>query len=518
MAATAIGLRIKERRKSLGQTQAQLAATVGISASYLNLIENGKRSVGGKLLGQLAAALDAPRTAFDGAGDRRLVEALREIAVDPLVRDSAPAPESAAELLGRHEPWARAIISLHRGWRERDRAAAALADRLNQDPALSDAIHRILGAVSAIRSTAEILVSAPDIPGGQRAAFHKALAEESGRLSDLSRALAAFFDTVEDGGVALTPAEEVDDFIGARQNYFPEIEAAVETIRREARMVVGRAQSRLVDYLDARFGVSVERVSEAELLAAKHASEAETRLLVSDAAPEATRRFQIARHAVRLAAKEAIEQEIARAPELRSEDAKTRARRALVSYGAGATLMGYEDFHESAERTRYDIEMLARRFAVSFEQAAHRMATLRRPGAEGPPFAFMRVDPSGFVTKRLALPGMPLPRTGGACPLWVIYRAFQMPETMVRQLAEFPSGDRFLVVARAVAKEGASFDRPRHLLSIMLATPVFAAERMVYSDGIALGARAQPTPVGPSCRLCVRRDCAYRQEEAPTSG
>lgn len=525
MATTAVGLRIKERRKAAGLTQAELAAKVGISPSYLNLIENGKRSIGGKLLGAVARALDAPRAAFDHAGDRRLVEALQEIAVDPLVRDLSADPESAADLLGRHEPWARALVALHRSWRERDRAAAALADRLNQDPALSDAVHRILGSVSAIRSTAEILVSVPDIAPNQQASFHKVLAAESGRLSDLSRALAGFFDNIEDNTGALTPGEEVDDFIAARHNYFPEIEAAVDAIRAEARLEPGRTQSRLIDYLEERFDVVVERrvrdepESEDGLDAEEAASEDgdERRLLLSNAAPETTRRFQLARRAVRLAAAEAIESEIARASELRSDAAKARARRALISYGAGAALMGYDAYFEAAESCRYDIDGLSRRFIVSYEQAAHRMATLRRPGSEGPPLAFMRVDPSGFVTKRLALPGMPLPRMGGACPLWVVYRAFQTPETIVRQLAEFPSGERFLLFARAVSKEGAAFDRPRHLLSIMLATPAVSAERFVYSDGLALGPRAHTTAVGPSCRLCVRQDCAYRQEDAPVS-
>ncbi len=529
MSDTAVGLRIKERRKTQSLTQAELARKIGISTSYLNLIENGKRSVGGRLLGSIAAALQAPRSAFDDAGDRRMVEALREIAVDPLVRDIAPDPTSATDLLGRHAAWAQTLIALHRSWRERDRAASALADRLNQDPALSDAVHRILGSVSAIRSTAEILASVSDIDPAQQANFHSVLADESGRLSDLSRALAGFFDNVDDRSAALTPGEEVDDFIAARHNHFPEIEAAVEDLRKEARLEPGRTQSRLVDFLSEKFGVVVRRRVLDDLEADEDATfepieegsgqsqDDPPDLLLSETAPESTRRFQIARRTVQLAAADAIESEIARAPELRSSAAKARARRALTSYGAGAALMGYEPYFEAAESSRYDIDGLARRFIVSFEQAAHRMATLRRSGAEGPPLAFMRVDPSGFVTKRLALPGMPLPRIGGACPLWVVYRAFQTPETIVRQLVEFPSGERFLLFARAVSKEGAAYDRPRHLLSVMLATPAVAAERFVYSDGLALGARSHPTPVGPSCRLCVRAACAYRQEDAPMS-
>ena len=45
-----IGFRISNRRKSLKISQAALARLVGISPSYLNLIENNKRDVGGALL------------------------------------------------------------------------------------------------------------------------------------------------------------------------------------------------------------------------------------------------------------------------------------------------------------------------------------------------------------------------------------------------------------------------------------------------------------------------------------
>ena len=44
------GSRIRERRVMAGQKQADLAKAIGISASYLNLIEHNRRRIGGKLL------------------------------------------------------------------------------------------------------------------------------------------------------------------------------------------------------------------------------------------------------------------------------------------------------------------------------------------------------------------------------------------------------------------------------------------------------------------------------------
>lgn len=38
------------------------------------------------------------------------------------------------------------------------------------------------------------------------------------------------------------------------------------------------------------------------------------------------------------------------------------------------------------------------------------------------------------------------------------------------------------------------------------------ADQLVYGDGLNLSTAAPATPVGPTCWLCVRRDCASRQQ------
>ena len=53
-----IGIRIRRHRMQLKQTQAGLARAVGISPSYLNLIENNKRAIGGRLLIRIAERLN----------------------------------------------------------------------------------------------------------------------------------------------------------------------------------------------------------------------------------------------------------------------------------------------------------------------------------------------------------------------------------------------------------------------------------------------------------------------------
>ena len=114
----------------------------------------------------------------------------------------------------------------------------------------------------------------------------------------------------------------------------------------------------------------------------------------------------------------------------------------------------------------------------------------------------------------MPLPRLPLPRHGGACPLWAVYLALQSPGAIVRQLVEFPDGERFLFVARTLEERAPAFPMPRRLESLMLACDAIAADQTVYADGLDLSSAAPATPVGANCRVCVRTDCAYRQEDA----
>src|SRR5690606_1228305 len=189
------------------------------------------------------------------------------------------------------------------------------------------------------------------------------------------------------------------------------------------------------------------------------------------------------------------------------------AHRAMSSYVAGAIVLPYSRLLEDAERSRYDIDFLSHSYTASFEQVAHRLVTLRRPGEEGIPFGFLRSDPAGRLTKHFPLPGLPLPSTGHACPLWAIYAAFRQNDQIVRQLVSFPDRSRYLFIAKAVSKRTATYREQPFYSSVMLACDFFHADRTVYGRGLNLD-RSEAIPVGPAGRLCIRRDCPHRQEES----
>ena len=522
MRSSLIGATLRERRRALGITQAALAARIGISASYLNLIEGDKRPIGGALLKRLADRLGLGLAEIDGAAERRLVADLAELAGVPLLADLGLEPDGAPALAGRHRPWARALARLHRAWLDRGQAVNALSDRLHQDPFLRDAVHSLLTQVTAIRSSAEILQNVEGLDAARRARFVAIVDHESTRLAEVARALAAFFDKDAAGVRSATPAEEVDDFLFDRDNHFAELEQAAADFRAGAAIGDdGRdcSEAALAGYLHRSHGVDVVLRPVAGLLPGevRHmvAFDAASRTLaLAEEAVPATRRFELARLAAELFTQgRPVDGLLAQAGQLGTDAARLRARRALSAYLAAAVLLPYEPFLDTALRLRYDVDRLAQYFGASFEQVCHRLITLRRPGAAGLPFALMRVDAAGFTSKRFPLPRLPLPRHGPACPMWAVYQALHVPGTIVRQLVEFPDGQRLLFVARTVEKSRPAFSLPRRLQSIMLACDALHADQTVYGAGLDLGSSAPAVPVGPSCRLCIRRDCVYRAED-----
>jgi predicted transcriptional regulator len=125
-----------------------------------------------------------------------------------------------------------------------------------------------------------------------------------------------------------------------------------------------------------------------------------------------------------------------------SQTTSNLVRRALAGYVAAAILMPYDAFARAVEDRRYDIEAVARLFGTSFEQTAHRMTTLHKPGAEKVPF-FLRLDAAGNISKRLDGAGFPFASHGGGCPLWNVHDCFAAPGRVHTQWLELPMASGF---------------------------------------------------------------------------
>ena len=480
MARLPIGQRIVARRREQGLTQKELARAAGISASYLNLIEHDRRQIGGALLQRIAAALDSDTGHLSGSDDARLAGELLDIARQSATAGAGLDEAGALDLVARQPQWAQAFVRLHRAWREARETSVALSDRVSQDPALVELSHAVLTGVTAIRSFAEILEEHADLAPQERHRFSGIIASQSARLGSNAREMIALLGGSDAAAKPTTPAEEVDDFIIFHGNHFADLESAANGLRGE--LAEGDLASTIAQRLRGH-GVS---------------------LSLEDGLPRATLRFRLAR---RLAERElaGLIDEHLLDERLTGEEARALARGALASYAAGALLLPYDAFREAAEGLRYDIERLALRFDASFEQAAHRLVTLRRPGAEGIPFAYLRSDGAGNLSKPFGIAGLRMPRFGSACPLWALYEAFTSPERTITQIAEFPDGERFLFVARRLVKGTPEHGGIAPVFSVMLGCDAVYMDRTVYGD-----AHPRTTPVGPSCRSCPRPACPQR--------
>jgi predicted transcriptional regulator/transcriptional regulator with XRE-family HTH domain len=507
-----VGYRLRQRRRQRGLTQVSLARAVGISASYLNLIEHGKRDVAGGLLHRLADALELEVAEVTGTEASRLVQDLTEITADPLLRDLAIDSAGAQEIVGRQPGWGRAVVRLHRSYRGASVLAETLAERLAHDPNLLEASHELLTRMTSIRSFAEILRKHSEIEPARRERYTALIAEESSKLGDIAKAVFERLSDFGDSARPTTPAEEVDDFIIDRRSFFAELEEAAGALARRMGLGDIPAEAEIASWLTESHGIRIETVdgSEAMFDALRHgAFDAGARAFrIPAGLPAPTRRFQLARLAFSLEAAAPVA-ELVRDPRLTSDAARERTTRALYSYGAGALVLPYDAVLKAAGQVGYDLDRLEAIFGASTEQICHRLVTLRRPGAEGIPFAFMRVDPAGNISKRYSLPTLPLPRYGGACPLWAVYRTQQTPGALVTQRVRLPDGREFLFMARTVAKPSPSFGVPGETFSVMIACEAVFAGQIVYGEALR-GAAGLTLEAGINCHLCPREGCAQR--------
>ncbi|WP_427454674.1 short-chain fatty acyl-CoA regulator family protein [Litorimonas sp. WD9-15] len=107
-----IGPKLRRFRNSLGLTQARMAEDLGISASYLNLIERNQRAMSAKVLLKMAGVYDFDISAFSDAGDAQLVASTYEALRAPRFRDMPVSKNEVEDVVGISPNIARAFQSV----------------------------------------------------------------------------------------------------------------------------------------------------------------------------------------------------------------------------------------------------------------------------------------------------------------------------------------------------------------------------------------------------------------------
>ena len=216
------GFKIRERRAALGMRQVELARRAGISASYLNLIEHGRRRIAGATLLRIARALEIEPAGLAEGADSALAESL----LDAAANASEPVEaERAEEFAARFPGWARRLLELSGQTAHLESMVKSLSERMEHDPKLAETLHEVLSGVTAVRTATSILVDTESLEPRWRDRFCRNLDEDSRRLADSAAALARRIERLPElGGDASEPHEALHAFFEERGFCFPELE------------------------------------------------------------------------------------------------------------------------------------------------------------------------------------------------------------------------------------------------------------------------------------------------------
>ncbi|MBC2668091.1 short-chain fatty acyl-CoA regulator family protein [Novosphingobium piscinae] len=346
----------------------------------------------------------------------------------------------------------------------------------------------------------EIADLATSFPGVAEAILrlHGAYAREQQVLADRRLGAAASEPGTPD------PVRAVQEFFSANRNHFPTLDVRAEELAAEI-----AEHGAAAEWLRKRKGVRVRFMPpEVMVESVRRYDRHNDQVLIDDSLDTSARKFQLALHIAWTTMRDEIVQ-LARAADLPDKSAVALARRNLAAYAAAALVMPYDRFIKAAESRGYDVAALGGVFGMSFEQVAHRLTTLARPGHEGVPFFMVRLDAAGNVSKLLDGAGFPYAPHGGSCPLWRVHDTFRTPGQIVTQWLELPDTRRFFTIARTVGGEPRHFGAPAAVRSVALVCAAEHAGRLAYARG-ADPATAEATPIGVNCRLCQRADCEAR--------
>ncbi|MGO1055241.1 short-chain fatty acyl-CoA regulator family protein [Crossiella sp. CA198] len=308
--------------------------------------------------------------------------------------------------------------------------------------------------------------------------------------------------------------ERVRDFFYTYANHFPGLDDAAEQVAGVIGIRPGEVRAALTARLADKHGVHVRTMvgdvahkgSAGEL---HHFDPATRTLSLSLNMRPGQQAFRMATQIALLEFGDALDAIVRDSAEPEGP-VRSLIRVGLARYAAAALVMPYRAFHQTAERLRYDIELLADHFAMGFETICHRLTTLQRPGARGVPFSFVRVDRAGNVSKRQSATGFHFSRAGGTCPLWSVYSAFSAPGRVITQVAAMPDGQRYFWVARTVSRSRGGYASPGKSFAVGLGCEIRHAGRLVYSAGTDLDDADAATPIGPGCQTCDRPLCPQR--------
>jgi predicted transcriptional regulator/DNA-binding XRE family transcriptional regulator len=461
-----IGRRLRELRLERGLQQADVARHVGISGAYLNLIEKGKRAVQLPLLWKALSLFKVEMEPFMASlGERRAPDVLAQLLDEPLLRSLGITAEDVADFSGEPKRIST-LVALFNLYKDTRTQLDSVLARLDEE------------------------VEKSKVEG------------RSGSGSTVGLRLRPGY----------SPFDEITDFLQAHKNYFPELEEAAARIRRDH----GLGRRILSDELVKILRTHKVRVEFAQ--PGRRASSVVRRydprrrtLAMSTALLEQPLKFQLAATVgLRVLDEGGLDERLARAFAPKHAETAGLVKIHLANYFAGALLLPYSEFIAEVERTRYDVELLASLFEMSYEAVAHRVCNLADPKRPGIPMHFVRCDVAGNISKRYSATGLRFPEGAGSCAKWAVHNAFLTPSVITRQYSAMPDGVTYFCFAKIAIQPAQGSVVRGTTYSIGLGTHAEDAKYLAYAQDLPFSDRTIAVPVGVSCRFCERTDCNQR--------
>ena len=424
MLKTFIGPRLRRLRVEHGQTQAQMAKALGISTSYVNLLEKNERSVSVAVLLKLFESYDVDWRDIAEDDASAVLADLRGALQDPIFDAGRPdLPQMRAALT--HSPdLASSFLTLHRAYL-----------------AATDQLMSLSGAGEAAQSLQ-----------------------------------------------AASPEAAVHNFFRQHQNYFEDLESAAEAFWDGRRVAPDDVYAGVKARLQDRLGLRVALVPVTEMpYTLREYDEGRREVRLSEALDHPNRVFQLV-HVAALIEQRAVIDGLLSRSRLDDANGQARCRVELANYFAAAVLMPYRPFMIEARESKYDFDHLATRFGVSFEQACHRATTLQRRGARGVPFFFLRIDKAGNVTKRFNATDFHLAQYGGACPRLDVHMSFRTPGRILSQRVEMPDASQYVVFSRTVDRPSFTRQHQDVRLAVAMGCGIEHIGSICYADELSVSA------------------------------
>ncbi len=440
------GPRIRRVRTRLGLTQATMAEQLGISPSYLNLIERNQRPLTVQLLLKLSSHYEIDLKELQGDQSGQTSEALREVFSDPLLAGEVASDSELLEACDCVPNLVSGLIHLYRSYKESTDKLSTLSHLMSDE------------------NKAQIVTQSS------------------------------------------LPLDEVRNYLQSRPYYFSALDEAANTLNATLRGTDDIFTSLKNHILEERhISIKVLPVHTMENLSVRYDRHSQ-RVFLSERLTLEERVIALATEFALLAFNDLLDDYVHEAG-FENHESQRLLKIDYAHYFALCLLMPYDVFYTAAARSRYDIGLLSRRFQVRWRDVVRRLTSLQKNDRAGVPFFLIEIDPVGNICTFSPGANFTLPRTGNPCLKLIPPGVNTNHGRVAVESVALHDGPEWLVIAHTEKTRAFGHgDRPRRR-TLILGCDLIHAKDIAYGDGF-LG--LAPKQIGVTCRLCEVANCRDR--------